>query len=113
MARGREANNVRGNFTRGPNRICAGKGPGYLYLLRRSDGLHKIGHTINVKKRLTYNRYENRGYHIDLIHTVYVSCRIEEERYWHDLFATKRIWREWFDLSEQDIQRFIEWEPTS
>ena len=103
---------ARGDFTRGPNRICSGNGSGFLYLLRRSDGLHKIGHAFNVKRRLSNNKYENRGYCIDLIHTVHVSCRIAAERYWHDLFAAKRIRREWFALSEQDVRQFVEWEPS-
>lgn len=103
---------ARGNFTRGPNRICAGNSPGFLYLLWRSDGLYKIGHAIDVKKRLSNNRYENRGYQLELVHMVHVSCRIVEERYWHNKFAAKRIRREFFALTEHDVQEFIAWEPT-
>lgn len=109
MARGRR----RGNFVQGDDRLCLGKGPGIVYLMHRSDGLHKIGHTSNLKKRFTLAKYENRDYTLEIVHTVYVDNRIEAERWWHRRFASKRVWNEWFNLSADDVGLFLSWRESS
>lgn len=88
------------------DRLWTGKSPGIIYLVQRSDGLCKIGHTSNLKQRFRLMRYENRGYELSLVHSLVVTHRISIEAFWHKLFGSKRIRREWFRLSDSDVLLF-------
>lgn len=87
-----------------------GKGEGLVYLVLRNDGLYKIGHTGNFKRRFRLMKYENRDYQLQLVHTMFTRCRINTERYWHTQFGDKRVWREWFRLSQEDVQLFCSYQ---
>jgi hypothetical protein len=87
-------------------RAFEGKGPGIIYLIERSDGLHKIGHTSDLKARFRNIKYENRGYVLKIACTVFVESRIEAERFLHAHFGDKRVWHEWFNLTPDDVTLF-------
>ena len=80
--------------------------PGHVYLVRDSDGLCKIGRTTNLSRRLPEIRYE---YDCDM--TMIIATETTNapgvEAYWHSHFAEKRVYGEWFDLSDKDIRFFL------
>lgn len=77
-----------------------------VYLIARNDGLYKIGHSCQFKKRFSGIKYENRGYKLQLIHVMHADCRKDIESFWHNFFEAKREWREWFRLTDEDVALF-------
>lgn len=86
--------------------LFTGRGPGIVYLIARDDGLYKIGHSCEFKRRFRGIKYENRGRQLRLVHVMFAECRIEIEAFWHGFFGEKREWREWFRLSDEDVALF-------
>jgi hypothetical protein len=79
--------------------------PGYIYLLKASNGFFKIGRAINVEKRLIGHR---RMYplEINVLHTVYVTDMVRTESYLLKRFEDYKMQGEWF-LLEPDHVDFI------
>lgn len=76
---------------------------GVVYVLKSAYG-YKVGRTRNVPARM-----RAFGVHLPIVYTIplcawFDDCRVAEGRY-HDMFASKRINGEWFDLNESDIQQ--------
>ena len=90
-----------------PNRRYAGmparrKGPGYVYVMRGSDGFYKIGSTIRPKKR----NYEVSHYgkvKTEICLLAFTENMNTLERHLHKAFHHKHVWREWFSLSPDDL----------
>lgn len=83
--------------------ITTGVKAGVVYVLKSAYG-YKVGRTRNVPSRM-----RAFGVHLPFIYTIplcvwFDDCYAAERRY-HDMFASKRINGEWFDLDEKDIQR--------
>lgn len=75
---------------------------GVVYILKSAYG-YKVGRTRNVP-----NRMRTFGVKLPFIYTIplcawFEDCHAAETRY-HELFASKRINGEWFDLDDSDIQ---------
>jgi predicted GIY-YIG superfamily endonuclease len=98
-------NEMPDDFT--PKRDYAGmpaqrKGPGYVYIMRGSDGNYKIGSTVRPLKR----NYEVS--HYGKVKTTIILLAFTDnmnilERLLHKTFSHKKIWREWFSLSSDDL----------
>lgn len=76
---------------------------GVVYVLKSAYG-YKVGRTRNVPARM-----RAFGVHLPIAYTItlcawFDDCYVAERRY-HDMFASKRINGEWFDLDESDIQQ--------
>lgn len=76
--------------------------PGYVYVIRRADGLIKIGQTGHLKDRIKAIR-TNSQQTVDLLHVVFCQDRVTIESYLHRIFAEKHIDGEWFELDEHDL----------
>ena len=87
---------VVGEATTGPT-------AGVVYVLKSAYG-YKVGRTRNVPARM-----RAFGVHLPFVYTIpfcawFDDCHAAERRY-HEMFSSKRINGEWFDLDEQDIQK--------
>jgi hypothetical protein len=76
---------------------------GVVYVLKSAYG-YKVGRTRNVPARM-----RAFGVHLPIVYTIplcvwFGDCHVAERRY-HEMFASKRINGEWFDLNEYDIQQ--------
>lgn len=73
-----------------------------MYLLKSAYG-YKIGRTRSVPDRM-----RTFGVQLPFIYTVPFCIWFDDchaaERHYHDVFASKRINGEWFDLEEADIE---------
>jgi hypothetical protein len=81
----------------------SGVNAGVVYVLKSAYG-YKVGRTRNVPARM-----RAFGVHLPIIYTIplcawFADCHQAEKRY-HEIFASKRINGEWFDLTEQDVHR--------
>jgi Meiotically up-regulated gene 113 len=72
-------------------------------ILDKSTKLYKIGKTKNIKKRLSTLSTSNLN--LELILTTEL-----EEKLLHRIFKHKRVQKEWFIISEDDIYSIIELE---
>ncbi len=75
------------------------------FILDVVDGLIKIGFTTNVKLRLQKLRSQTPNT-LKLLGTI-PGTRRDEARF-HDRFYSKRVWGEWFDISEQQVAEILE-----
>lgn len=83
---------------------------GYVYLImEENNGTFKIGMTIDPKNRFkSLKRDVKSNLHIIHIKQMQSAKDMElEEKYWHRVFASKRLHGEWFDLSQQEVEIFI------
>lgn len=72
-------------------------------ILDKATRLYKIGKTQNIKKRLATLGTSNINLSLVLITEL-------DERFLHKLFKDKRIVKEWFGLTKEDILSIIELE---
>ena len=71
----------------------------YVYLFKAGE-YYKIGRTKDVKQRLSSLSLPFR---IEVIHTIQTTQSLAHEKVLHNRFAQKRINREWFILSQEDV----------
>lgn len=98
-----------------------GYGPGFIYLIRRSDGWFKIGRTANPEERFRSIRWQygrNRGAELVLLCMCRVHRQADAERLFHRIFADKRSEEhhrglgpriEWFILDPDDLSKWRLW----
>lgn len=77
--------------------------PGYIYVISRSDGLRKIGLTIDPNERLESLKRDNREYSLAIEFLYSVPDMHKCEKALHNYFTDKRIYGEWFNLSYSDL----------
>lgn len=75
---------------------------GYIYFLS-SAGYVKIGKTLNLDDRMR-SLEMSTPLEIELLHFVKSENIDKDERIFHNMFVTKRVKGEWFDLDERDIE---------
>lgn len=75
----------------------------YLYIIK-SRNLYKIGKTNSLEQRLEAIRSTN-PHEVELVHSARFDKAIPIEKALHKFFKTKRVSREWFALSKEDISR--------
>lgn len=80
---------------------------GYVYLLSLTEGVYKIGRSNNLPSRFKAFSVE---FPIDirLVHAIATDSTAWLERWWHWLFAPKRVKGEWFELDLFDVVFFSE-----
>jgi len=79
---------------------------GYVYLIRNSHFEYKIGMTKqNVNKRLKQLQTGNSE-DLELVKYFLVENYKKVEKSLHNHFSNKRLNREWFNLSKNDIENF-------
>lgn len=76
-------------------------GEGYVYLMLRNNGDHKIGLSGNPDRRLTQIRRKFPD--TELVYTIKVDDMRQAESILHDEFAAKRQDGEWFTLTDKDV----------
>lgn len=77
---------------------------GLVYVIRNVVGLCKIGHTNDLKTRMGEHKRQYLGQQLDVVLTRDVKNRYKAETALHRLFKGKRVHREWFDLTDADIE---------
>lgn len=92
----------RGGFTQERNHRV-----GYVYLVREPLGRVKIGKAVDVQQRLSVL---NTGspYELEIVAVIPSSNMRKLENELHRKFAAKRVRREWFELSDEDISEVIQ-----
>lgn len=87
---------------------------GWIYILRFSNGLFKIGRTIHLETRLKVHKREYRDPDAKLVAVKHVANCLMAEKKWHRAFSDKRVRSQWnglpehFQLTDSDIEKFIE-----
>src|ERR1041385_7017769 len=72
--------------------------PGFVYLLRRRDGIFKIGSSMNVEVRCATL---HAGYgDLEIVHSFPAADRYTAERLLHRYLSHYCVRGEWYDLSE-------------
>lgn len=69
----------------------------FTYVMKDGTGLYKIGHTVDVGRRLSSIRTGNSS--IELC--FFIKGDYEKEL--HQLYVSKRVWGEWFELDDSDL----------
>ena len=81
--------------------------PGWVYILTGDNGLYKIGSTKRIEKRVW-----EISHYSGIKCAIYFFSRTENmnklEKRLHRIFAAKRVFGEWFDLSSIDLLSVIE-----
>lgn len=82
---------------------------GYVYMIRlKGHTVYKIGSTVDLEKRI---QTIQRRFDIELEYVAYayvkgyVSC----EDSWHKKFIRFRVGKEFFALTDEQVQVFIDW----
>jgi len=78
-----------------------------VYLIRAENGLVKIGKTSDFEARFKIFDFVS-PVNLELIHLIKTQCADEVEKRLHGLYKAKKVKREWFALSAEDIQTIIE-----
>ena|SRR5690606_18039490 len=82
------------------------KAPYYLYFIQSGpDGAIKIGVTNDMKPRMKLLQNGN-PIRLSVVMKIPFQSRDEAfaaEQYWHNLFASKRVLNEWFDITAADV----------
>ena len=82
--------------------------PGYIYLVKHSSGIYKIGRTENLKTRMRGLETSNPAGSIELIASFKTETARAKEADMHTIFAEKRDHGEWFNLDAKDVEQFKE-----
>lgn len=76
---------------------------GYVYLVRGTNELYKIGRTKQLQRRM--KRFEVKlPFEVEVIALIRTETPNIEEKKWHERFAEKRLDGEWFSLDDADVQ---------
>ena len=82
--------------------------PGWVYFLAADNGLTKIGCTSNINQRM--RQLTNLlPLKTNLVLTLETENCTEWEKFFHDLFETRREDGEWFRLNQEDIDMTRKW----
>lgn len=82
--------------------------PGFIYLMKGGD-YHKIGLSVDPEKR-RQQIATGMPFNIELIHTISTDDMKKAEKRLHDLFASKRVGGEWFELDDTDVEQVMRME---
>jgi len=80
---------------------------GYVYLVASSNGLFKIGRTINLHQRMWQLSSDHPEEELALIYAVELKDQFNGERWLHRKYRHKRVHGEWFNLDHSDIARIL------
>lgn len=86
--------------------VAAKRRKGSVYLVHAAGtNRYKIGLTVNVQRRFSQLTKQS-PYPLDLICSYECGDVIQEESYWHNHFSDCRVHREWFELTEEQVEEF-------
>ncbi len=77
-----------------------------LYLLQ-SDTYYKIGYTTNLENRLSTLQSGNPHTNIKVVLWIQTPEAKKWEFILHEMFADKRVFREWFNLADDDVRKIM------
>ena len=77
---------------------------GYVYLIKSDAGLYKIGRSKNITRRIFEIPKESRETNLRLVHSFFSEGFAQAELDLHQHYSEKRVRKEWFQLSDQDVQ---------
>lgn len=77
----------------------------YLAKQKNEKNIYKIGRTIDLDTR--ERTFKVGNLFVDLIAYRIVNDSVKAEKYLHNLFSSKHISGEWFELTDQDIDLLI------
>lgn len=80
---------------------------GYVYLFASAFG-YKIGRTRNIPSRTRVFNVK-LPFDVRLLHVIETCDSVTLEKTIHDHFAAKRLNGEWFALSKDDVDSFVNW----
>ena len=91
---------------------------GYVYVIKSSSGLCKIGLTSDVHRRLAELRRDYPSESLVVARVIETDNMMWTERQLHSLFSRRHVHGEWFalmesdfdwiDLIERDIKRYLD-----
>ncbi len=79
---------------------------GFVYVLR-CHTRHKIGHSRRPRRRRS-SLQRQAPWPVELVCQMWATDRAETERHLHTRYAGRRVWGEWFELSEADLAELRE-----
>lgn len=74
----------------------------YVYLIKCNDK-YKIGRAWDIDNRLNSLQCGN-PYELELVWAARITDSVETEGLLHEHFSAKRIFREWFGLTDEDVK---------
>ena len=80
---------------------------GYIYLVASSNGLFKIGRTINLHQRMWHLSVDHPEEELALVYAVELQDQFNGERELHRKYRRKQVHGEWFNLDCGDIARIL------
>jgi hypothetical protein len=93
----------------GPTKSYAERVAGYVYIIRRADGAHKIGHTNNLTRRLAQFRTIYPGDELKAVMVFKVKNRYDTETFLHRWFRRLCVGGEWFNLGKRELDMIRRW----
>lgn len=75
---------------------------GYVYLIGVKRGLHKIGKSFQLEKRLKQLSWQE-GHRLRIVHRIPTDRMGWLEKFLHHAFSHRRIHGEWFRLSRKEV----------
>jgi len=79
-----------------------GERPGYVYLMRAENGLHKIGRAKNYETR-RQGLERDIPMKVMVVHVIVCSDYIRAEARLHERYSAYRVGYEWFSLSPEQV----------
>lgn len=88
------------------------KKSGFVYLMRSKNDKYKIGFSKDPKKRLK-SLQNDTPFELECLRVIQTDDMKGLERDMHEYYKSKRVAGEWFDLSQEDISYFMNYEVVS
>jgi hypothetical protein len=79
---------------------------GYVYLLRTSTGIYKIGRSKNPRARM-YTLAQSMPYDLEFVHQIATDDAVWLESMLHEKFHRFRVKGEWFALTHVEVAAFL------
>ncbi len=80
--------------------------PGYVYLIAGAPAHFKIGKAAKPKTRMSHLQNGSSS-KLQMVHEIPTNDMGWLEEFWHTKFRAQHIRGEWFELSNEDVARFV------
>lgn len=78
-------------------------GWGFVYFIKSSTGLYKIGLAVDIERRFRELSIEYSSEDLELVRTIETENMMHTEQRFHNIFSKKRQHGEWFALESKDF----------
>ena len=78
------------------------RGSGFIYFVRSSNGLTKIGYTKSIAQRFSALKSQYFTEQLELVRYIQTDCALLMESYFHRQFEDVRVHGEWFRIAPED-----------